>query len=331
MRFGLFVPQGWRLDLAGIPADEHWPLIRQLAMDVDTGEERAWESLWVYDHFHSAPFDPDAAVHEAWSLMSALAAVTSHVRLGQMCTCMGYRNPMYLAKMAATCDTIAAGRVEMGIGAGWYQHEWRAYGYGFPRAGKRLEMLEEGVILMRQAWTTGSASLHGTHYHADNARCLPLPPQQGGIPLWIAGGGEKKTLKIAAQYADYTNFDGTPENFTHKSEVLRAHCEALGRDYGAITRTANYNVLIAETEAELARADQWLLERMTALVGADVAAQQMSAYRNLPAYGTPQQVIDKLGAMGERGMEYAICYVPDLGVRRDSLELFEREVIPALR
>ena len=99
----------------------------------------------------------------------------------------------------------------MGIGAGWYEHEWRAYGYGFPGAGERIAMLDEGVQIMRQLWTTGTATLDGQHYQVDGAICRPLPLQDGGIPLWIAGGGEKKTLRIAAQYAQYTNFDGSPD------------------------------------------------------------------------------------------------------------------------
>ena len=139
--------------------------------------------------------------------MSAFAASTDRVRLGQMCTCMGYRNPAYLAKVAATVDVISGGRVEMGIGGGWYEHEWRAYGYGFPGAGDRLGMLDEGVQIMRQLWTTGEATLAGKHYQVDGAIGRPLPLQEGGIPLWIAGGGERKTLRIAAKYAQYTNFD----------------------------------------------------------------------------------------------------------------------------
>ncbi|MGB7384953.1 MAG: LLM class flavin-dependent oxidoreductase, partial [Rhodococcus sp. (in: high G+C Gram-positive bacteria)] len=129
MRFGLFIPQGWRLDLVGIDPAAQWNVMRDLATAADAGP---WESVWVYDHFHTVPEPTEEATHEAWTLMSAFAASTSRIRLGQMCTAMGYRNPAYLAKVAATIDLISGGRVEMGIGAGWYEHEWRAYGYGFP-------------------------------------------------------------------------------------------------------------------------------------------------------------------------------------------------------
>src|SRR6478736_2330932 len=168
MRFGLFVPQGWRHDLVGIEPADQWDVMKGLAQHADAGP---WESIWVYDHFHTVPAPTDQATHEAWSLMSAFGAVTERVRLGQMCTCMGYRNPAYLAKVAATADIVSGGRVEMGI----------------------------------------------------------------------AGGGEKKTLRTAAKYAQYTNFDGTPETFKHKSEVLAQHCKDVGTEFDAITRSSNFN------------------------------------------------------------------------------------------
>src|SRR3990170_8840341 len=229
MRFGLFIPQGWRLDLAGIDTADHWATMHGLATHADSGT--AWESIWVYDHFHTVPEAIDEATHEAWTLMAAYAASTSRVRLGQMCTCMSYRNPAYLAKVAATVDVVSGGRTEMGIGAGWYEHEWRAYGYGFPAARERLRMLDEGVQIMRQAWTEGRASLDGKYYQVDDAIVRPLPLQEGGIPLWIAGGGEKVTLKIAAKYAQYTNFIGTDDIFASKSEILKGHCDAVGTDF----------------------------------------------------------------------------------------------------
>ena len=160
----------------------------------------------MYDHFHTVPVPTGEATHEAWSLMSAYAATTSRIKLGQMCTAMSYRNPVYLAKVAATADIISGGRIQMGIGGGWYEHEWRAYGYGFPSAGVRLGRLDEGVQIMRDAWRDGKVSFDGKHYQVDGAIVQPKPLQDSGIPLWIAGGGEKVTLRIAAKYAQYTNF-----------------------------------------------------------------------------------------------------------------------------
>ncbi|MGP3533948.1 LLM class F420-dependent oxidoreductase [Microbacterium sp. RD1] len=327
MRFGIFIPQGWRFDLVGIDATDHWRTMSELAAAADAGP---WESLWVYDHFHTTPVASEEATHEAWTLMAAFAASTDRIRLGQMCTCMSYRNPAYLAKVAATVDIVSGGRTEMGIGGGWYEHEWRAYGYGFPPIGERLGRLREGVEIMHQAWTTGSATLEGKYYTADGAIVRPLPLQDGGVPLWIAGGGEKVTLRIAAQYAAYTNFAGSIEEFAHKSDVLRAHCDDLGRDFGAITRSSNFNTIIAPTEAEVEERLQAVLARLAPHVGAERAAVIERDYRASIAVGTPEQVAERLAERQANGLGYAIHYFPEAAYDRSGIELFEREVVAAL-
>jgi F420-dependent oxidoreductase-like protein len=329
MRFGIFVPQGWRHDLLGIEPAQQWEVMKGLAQAADSGP---WESLWVYDHFHTVPVPSEEATHEAWTLMSAFAAVTDRVRLGQMCTCVSYRNPAYLAKVAATVDIVSGGRTEMGIGGGWYEHEWRAYGYGFPKVGDRLGRLDEGVQIMKQAWTTGSATLHGRHYQVDGAIVRPLPLQEGGIPLWIAGGGEKVTLRIAAQYADYTNFAGHPEEFAHKSEILRQHTVDLGTDFDRIVRSANYNTIVAATEAEVTDRIDALEARVTPYLGEHRAEQFVAEYKSghALAVGTPEQVVERLTEVKELGLGYSIHYFPEAAYDRSSIELFEREVMPAL-
>ncbi|MFH5211918.1 LLM class F420-dependent oxidoreductase [Antrihabitans sp. NCIMB 15449] len=329
MRFGMFVPQGWRLDLAGIDPAEQWAVMRDLAQRADANPD--WESIWVYDHFHTVPMPTDEATHEAWTLMSAFAASTSRVRLGQMCTAMSYRNPAYLAKVAATIDLISGGRVEMGIGGGWYEHEWRAYGYGFPSAGERLGRLDEGVQIFKQAWTTGSATLDGKYYQVDGAIVRPLPLQEGGIPIWVAGGGEKVTLKIAAKYAQYTNFAGNPEEFTHKSDILREHCATVGTDFDAIVRSANYNVAIGSTEAEVAERLSAFKARVEPIIGREAAAGAAGAFDGSAAVGTPEQIVEKLSEMRDLGLGYAIFNFPEAAFDTSGIELFEREVLPALR
>ncbi|WP_039799749.1 LLM class F420-dependent oxidoreductase [Nocardia araoensis] len=329
MRFGIFIPQGWRLDLVGIDPADQWGVMRDLAQRADANP--VWESLWVYDHFHTVPVPTEEATHEAWSLMSAFAATTSRVRLGQMCTAVSYRNPAYLAKVAATVDLISGGRVEMGIGGGWYEHEWRAYGYGFPSAGERLGRLDEGVQIFRQAWTQGSATLDGKYYQVDGAIVRPLPLQQGGIPLWIAGGGEKKTLRIAAKYAQYTNFSGNPDEFTHKSEVLRAHCADVGTDFDAIVRSSNFNVVIGSTQAEVEDRLAALKDRLTPVIGADAAKSYFEQlYNSGAATGTPEQIADNLRRVRDLGLGYAIFNFPEAAYDTSGIELFEREVLPAL-
>ncbi len=327
MRFGLFVPQGWRLDLTGIDPADHWQTMLGVARFAEDGP---FESIWVYDHFHTVPEPTEEATHEAWTLMAALGAATKRVRLGQMCTCMSYRNPAYLAKVATTVDIVSGGRVEMGIGAGWYEHEWRAFGYGFPSAGERLGRLDEGVQIMRQLWTQGSATLNGRYYQVDGALGRPLPLQAGGIPLWIAGGGEKKTLRIAAQYANYTNFDGTLAGFQAKSAILAQHCQDVGRDFTQIVRSANYNLVIGANAAEIEQRLDWTYEHQRQTLPEEKARGVRDGLANGPLVGTPGQLIDKLRALQDVGMNYAIVNVDDIAYDRTAAELFVREVVPAL-
>jgi F420-dependent oxidoreductase-like protein len=328
MRFGLFIPQGWRMDLVGIPPENHWQVMRDLATYADSGP---WDSLWVYDHFHTVPMPTDEATHEAWTLMAAYAATTERIKIGQMCTAMSYRNPAYLAKVAATTDIISGGRVQMGIGGGWYEHEWRAYGYGFPSAGVRLARLDEGVQIMRDAWRDGRVSFDGKHYQIDGAIVAPKPLQSGGIPLWIAGGGEKVTLKIAAKYAQYTNFSAGLEEFARKSEILAGHCRDVGTDFGAIVRSANVNAILGSSDAEVTERVKRVRDRVAGVCG-DAAADATMAMVSAPgnATGTPAEVIESLSALRELGCDYVICYFPEAAYDRSGIELFARKVIPAL-
>ncbi|KAA8970048.1 LLM class F420-dependent oxidoreductase [Mycobacterium sp.] len=328
MRFGLFIPQGWRLDLVGIEPAKHWSVMSELAASVD---DSGWDSLWVYDHFHTVPMPTPEATHEAWTLMSAYAATTSQIKLGQMCTAMSYRNPVYLAKVAATVDVISGGRVQMGIGAGWYEHEWRAYGYGFPSAKVRLGRLDEGVQIMLGAWRDGKVSFTGEHYQADGAIVTPKPLQHGGIPLWIAGGGEKVTLRIAAKYAQYTNFTPEPDGFARKSAVLAQHCREVGTDFGAIVRSVNVNAIVGTSQADVSDRLRRIRDRMAGCVP-EQAADAMIAGISGPesATGTTEQVIERLERLRDLGCAYVICYFPEAAYDRSGIELFERSVIPAL-
>jgi F420-dependent oxidoreductase-like protein len=297
----------------------------------EQAEAGPFESIWVYDHFHTVPVPTDEATHEAWSLMAAFGAATDRIRLGQMCTCMGYRNPAYLAKVAATVDIISGGRVEMGIGGGWYEHEWRAYGYGFPNAGDRLGMLDEGVQIMRQLWTDGRATLDGKHYQVDGAICRPLPLQPGGIPLWIAGGGEKKTLRIAAKYAQYTNFDATPDVFKHKSDVLAQHCRDVGTDFAAIVRSGNYNVVIGETDKDVQDRIARLRAHYEPLLSADELERNLHMLSTGPLVGTPEMIVERLREAEQMGMTYAIANFADAAFDPSSMDLFATRVAPEFR
>ena len=325
MQFGAFVPQGWRITLSGIPTDQHWPTMLGVAKDI---ESLGYDSLWVYDHFHTVPEPTQEVTYEAWTMMAALAATTDTVRLGQMCTCNTYRPPSYLAKVAASIDVISNGRLEMGIGAGWYEHEHEGYGYEFKPPAGRLGMLREGVEIMKAMWTEEVVDYEGKYYKLRGAICQPKGVQQPHIPFWIAGGGEQITLNIAARYAQYTNFSGGDlETFEAKSEILRGHCEDVGTDFGAITRSVNLDILCAASEAEVAEKKKWYRSHMEKYVSEKGADRFVRMYER--SSGTPGQIVEKLKALEAAGMGYAIVNFADVAYDRSSLELFAKEVTPA--
>ena len=325
MRFGAFVPQGWRLDLVGIDRSQQWATMSGVAR---TLEVAGFESAWVYDHFHTVPIATQEETYEAWSMMAALAAVTSRIRLGQMCTCNSYRSPSYLAKVAASIDVISGGRIEMGIGAGWYEEEYNGYGYEFAKPSIRLAQLEEGVQIMQRMWTEDVVHFEGRHYNLDGAICRPKPIQQPHIPIWVAGGGEQLTLRTAARHAQYTNFGIDLDSFIHKSRVLRDHCAAEGTSFEAIVRSKNFNIICAATEAEVEDKFAWLKDKYLQYVPENRAQSQVDEFRHMS--GTPEQLVDRLADWEAAGMAYAIIYFPDPAYDVSGLELFAKQVIPAL-
>ena len=209
-------------------------------------EDLNYESIWVYDHFHTVPKPTQDPTYECWTLMSALSQTTSKVRLGQMCTCNSYRNPSYLTKVASNIDVMSGGRLEYAIGAGWYDHEYKAYGYDYPSAGVRLKMLEESLIIYKLMTTEDAPVFKGTYYEIDGAINQPKPLQKPYPPLWVCGGGEKVTLKLLARYGDYGNWDVDVDGFKHKSKILQEHCKNENRDYNEIGRTLHTNVVIGQ-------------------------------------------------------------------------------------
>lgn len=317
MRFGTFVPQGWKMDLVGIPLENQWDHITAMASTI---EDAGYDSIWVYDHFHTHPVPSQESVFEAWTLMAALAATTHRVRLGQMCTCVPYRNPALLAKIAVSVDAICGGRLDVGIGAGWSVGEFKGYGYEYPSDRVRLDMLEEAAQVMKAMWTSDVGHFAGEHYTLDGAITHPKPVQKPHPPLWIAGGGEKRTLKIVAKYGDFANFSGDITGFRHKSEVLAGHCEAVGRPFDEIGRSVHIMSVIGRDDADLAAKLEVASERRNC-TGAEFAEEHLAV--------TVGQAVDILGEYKAEGCSDVILYFYDMG-RFDSIELFAAEVMPQL-
>lgn len=228
MDVGLFVPQGWKHDYAGWEPAAAWTRSLELAHQA---EALGFESLWVFDHFHTTPDPSDEITFESFTMLAALAAVTTRARLGHLVVCAGYRNPALVAKMAGTLDVISGGRFELGIGAGWKEEEWRAYGYGFPSTHERLETLREALEVIHRMLEPGRATYRGRRARVEGAINLPRGLQSPRPPIVVGGNGREVTWRIAAQFADELNvIFMTPEELAGALPVVRARCEEIGRD-----------------------------------------------------------------------------------------------------
>lgn len=219
----------------------------------DHVEQSGWDGLWLADHFMPNQEDNSGPTGEAWTALSALAARIPRIRLGTMVTGNTYRHPAVLAKMAAQVDVISDGRLVLGIGSAWQQNEHEAYGIPFYTVGSRLRRLEEAVQVIRSLFTNERTDFSGKFYQITDAPLAPKPLQPHGPPLLIGGGGEKVTMRIAAQYADEWNVWGDPEILRHKISVLERHCEDLGRDPDLIRKSANAMIHITDDPADAER------------------------------------------------------------------------------
>jgi F420-dependent oxidoreductase-like protein len=314
--FGVFVPQGWKMELAGIAgAAAKWD--RAVAIAV-RAEELGFDHLWVYDHVHNVPVPAEEAVFECWSTVAALSQRTSRIRLGQMVGCTSYRNPSLLAKITSTVDVISGGRLEWGIGAGWYEQEYAAYGYEFPGARVRIEMLEECVEIVRRMWTEGEANFEGAHFSVHRAQCDPKPLQVPHPHIWIGGGGRKRTLRVVAKHATHSNFNGTPEVWAETSAILDSHCKDVGRDPDEITRTISGELFIRETEGEIGNESRsfW--------------GEPFDSWSAGNLVGTPEQVCHKMQAFVDAGCRGFVPWCSDYP-DAETLELFASRVMPEFR
>jgi alkanesulfonate monooxygenase SsuD/methylene tetrahydromethanopterin reductase-like flavin-dependent oxidoreductase (luciferase family) len=193
---------------------------------------------------------PDEPFMEGWTVLSALAAVTSRIRLATLATSVGYRNPAHLAKIATSVDLISRGRLTLGIGAGYFETEYRQYGWELPaRPAVRIRQMEEAVRLILRMWTEKRTTFHGRYFHVEDAILERKPVQKPRPPVMIAGGGEQLTLRAVARLADARNVGGDPQTVRHKLAVLRSHCDAAQRDYDTIEKTHNHSWLIARDKS----------------------------------------------------------------------------------
>lgn len=301
--------------------------IRESALEA---ESLGYDAVWLEDHFQSWIGDPRRATQECWTTLSAVAEATDEVRLGTLVTSQSYRHPALLAKMAATVDRVSDGRLELGLGAGWYEDEYRRFGYEFrdPPAA-RLRRLAETVEILQGLWTNDAYSHEGDHLEIDleDAFCEPEPVQDPHPPIWIGGGGEDFTLRYAAELADGWNY-GTlePAGFAGKLEILRDHCESEER-YDEIRKSAELFVFVGETTA----AAEEKREQFTSefLPGEPTEPREffLSGYVETAPTGTPAEVRDRLADYADAGIEEVMLAVPDAAADEDeSLALLADEL-----
>jgi F420-dependent oxidoreductase-like protein len=282
-------------------------------------EQLGYDSIWVYDHFHNVPRPAHEAVFECWTSIAAISQLTTRIRLGQMVGCNSYRNPGLLAKITATVDVISGGRLDWGIGAGWYENEYRAYGYDFPKPKDRIGMLRESVEIVKSMWTEAETTYKGKYYELVRANCDPKPLQDPHPPIWIGGGGEQLTLRVVAKHADCSNFGGSPDEFARKREILKGHCKAVGRDEDEIRKTWSPELFVRETEAELRSGGN------PSLWGGD-----FDEWRAANLVGTPDEVAEKVQRYVDLGCSGFIPWCSDYP-DTTSMELFATRVMPGFR
>jgi F420-dependent oxidoreductase-like protein len=277
-----------------------------------------FHSIWLNDHF--LQFQALERDHpEALTALTALAARTERARVGMLVFCNGYRNPAYLTKALTTVDHVSNGRLEIGLGAGWWEQEHRAFGFDFPPIGARLRALEEALQIMNLMFTEPAASFKGRYHSIDHAYNNPKPLQRPHPPITIAGGGEKILLRLVARYADRWNiFPADAAEFDRKLKVLKDHCAAIGRDFGTLEVSEHILVCIGATDAAVK--EQW---------DRDSRHPVIRAARPRVLMGTPDAVVADLRERARRGVQMAIVWFTDFG-RPESLELLAREVMPAL-
>ena len=286
-------------------------------------EETGWDAACVTDHFMPNTPDRVGDMLEAWTTLTALAALTKRMRVGTIVSGNTYRHPAVLAKMAANIDIISGGRLICGIGAGWQENEHTAYGIPFYTMGERLKRLDEACQVLTMLWTQDRSTFKGKYYQLDDAPLMPKPVQKPRPELMIGGGGEKVTLKIVARWADHWNVWGGPETLAKKGKILDGYCAEIGRDPKTILRSAVMVPLLSEDRAEIDKMQQIFMKRM----GRDEASA-----KDTMLVGSAAQMQDKLGKLRDSGV--GLLFIPTMFLGKDQLKPLDaiiEKVAPALR
>ena len=309
-RFGIFLPFYAFKDKP--KPDLMFSQLRNTVLDC---EQRGYDSVWLDDHMMFA----NTPILECWTTLSALAAITTKIRLGTMVTPHAFRNPALTAKMTATVDIISGGRLELGLGAGIQKEEHEAYGFQFPNPSLRVEQLREAVEIIKLLWTQEKATYTGKYYCVANAVCEPKPLQRPHPPITIGGTGEQQLLKVTARYADRFDFSYLPtfQAYKHKMDVLKRHCETFGREFNSIEKSCwpEGQIILAENKTKLE-------EKIEHIKPKNLSRKDFEKTHFL---GTPKALRTKLDQYLELGVRYFMLFFADLP-ERESLQLFADEI-----
>lgn len=289
----------------------------------DELEDLGYDTAWTFDHLIPIFSDPKGPCFEGWTSLAALAARTKRLRVGTLVTGTTYRNPAHLAKIAATLDHISGGRLEFGIGAAWFEMEHSAYNFNFPPIGTRMDMLDETLQIIRAMWTEKSPSFQGKYYSISDALCEPKPVQKPHPPILIGGGGEKRTLRLVARYAQMWNGFGSPEVFRRKIGILADHCRNEGTDVDAIEKSVLLPVMVSD--------DQKRVDRLIATVAGSQGMSEDEARAQTLA-GSPDEVEAQIRGYLDAGVTHFIAMASAPFQRQmEGLQRLAREVIPRFR
>ncbi|MDJ0959119.1 MAG: LLM class F420-dependent oxidoreductase [Acidimicrobiia bacterium] len=302
-RLGLQVPS------FTYPDGDGAQIFDQVIAQARAAENAGYDSFWVMDHFYQLPMlgSPDEPMLEAYTLLAGVAAQTSTIQLGAMVGGVTYRNPAFLAKTVTTLDVISKGRAIWGIGAGWYEAEHDGYGYEFGTFTDRFEKLEEALQIVKGMFTESTVTFDGKWYQVKDALNSPPPVREGGPPIMIGGSGEKKTLRMVAQYGDACNVFGGPDQIRHLMGVLDQHCERLGRDPADIWRTRLGTVVVAPT-MEVAKAG---IGRRFGVGSFDDLPEDLQLQISAAmTFGDPDTVGEELQAFRDAGLDGIVLNMP---------------------
>ncbi|GHO76985.1 LLM class F420-dependent oxidoreductase [Ktedonobacter sp. SOSP1-85] len=299
MKIGVMLPQEW--ETRQIDPVEAYETMTGVAQEA---EALGFASVWLFEHLQStsSPQPNEKMIFETWMSTAALARDTKHIRIGQLVTCNNFRHPALLAKMASTVDVLSHGRLDVGLGAGWHEPEYVAYGYPFPDTATRLRQLKEALQIIKAMWIEQEASFEGNYYHIRGAINQPKGVQQPHIPLLIGGKGEQVTLKLVARYGDACNFTHPdPEEMKRKFALIRQYCEDIGRDYNDIRRTIYVNGCLGETDAAAITSFQSTPSKVS-----------LDHIRSRGLLGSPETIRQRLASYEEAGVQEIIVSLRDI-------------------